>query len=170
MVAPGLVCTDRTVGSYQPSRYGSSTIKKVVALLYDDPGTLESQVFPDAEVPDDALEPGLARRRATELYPTDSLVTPEDTTLRVVFTQAAQRRFRSTLDQVDPRVGAKLPERLCMKFLTRGYACTDKDCPFPHVGNVETLTPSNKTKFCEAVKKQPGLSWAEGKAPAGTTS
>ena len=66
--------------------------------------------------------------------------------------------------------GAKSPECLCMKFLTRGYACTDKDCPFPHVGNVETLTPSNKTKFCEAVKKQPGLSWAEGKAPAGTTS
>ena len=64
--------------------------------------------------------------------------------------------------------GAKSPERLCMKFLTRGYACTSRECRFPHVGNVETLTEGEKTKFIEAVKKQPGLSWVDGKAPAGT--
>ena len=65
--------------------------------------------------------------------------------------------------------GAKIPERLCMKYLTRGYACPNRDCRFPHVG-YDALSDSDKKCFVEAVKKQPGLSWVEGKAPPGTST
>jgi hypothetical protein len=64
---------------------------------------------------------------------------------------------------------AKTPERLCMKFLTRGHACETVNCKLPHLPGVEALTPASKTKLIEFVKKQPGISWAEGKAPAGTS-
>ena len=66
--------------------------------------------------------------------------------------------------------GAKGPERLCMKFLTRGYACTAKDCRFPHISKLEALSDSERAKMIDFVKKQPGLNWAEGKGPAGTPS
>ena len=64
---------------------------------------------------------------------------------------------------------AKTPERLCMKFLTRGYVCDRADCKLPHISGVDTLPSAERTKFIEFVKKQPGISWAEGKAPAGTS-
>ncbi|CAB9530818.1 unknown protein [Seminavis robusta] len=64
--------------------------------------------------------------------------------------------------------GGRTPERLCMKFLTQGYFCPNgNDCKMPHVVNIDTLTGDNKSKLVEFVKNQAGLSWAEGKAPAG---
>jgi hypothetical protein len=64
---------------------------------------------------------------------------------------------------------AKTPEWLCMKFLTQGYACESTACKLPHMASVDALTAASKTKLIEFVKKQPGISWAEGKAPAGTS-
>jgi hypothetical protein len=64
--------------------------------------------------------------------------------------------------------GAKTPERLCMRFLTRGFACDRADCKLPHMTNIDLLPAAEKTKLVEFVRKQPGLSWADGKAPAGT--
>lgn len=65
--------------------------------------------------------------------------------------------------------GARTPERLCMKFLTRGHYCGRADCKLPHVTNVLTLPAAERTKLIDFVKRQPGLAWAEGKAPAGTS-
>jgi hypothetical protein len=65
--------------------------------------------------------------------------------------------------------GAKMQERLCMKFLTRGYSCPNADCKFPHLTGVDSLPANEKAKFVSFVKKAVGLSWAEGKAPPGTT-
>jgi hypothetical protein len=65
--------------------------------------------------------------------------------------------------------GARTQERLCMKFLTRGFACNVPDCKQPHITNISALSPDARIKLIEFVKKQPGLSWAEGKAPAGTS-
>ena len=64
--------------------------------------------------------------------------------------------------------GSKTPERLCMKFLTRGHACTNPNCRFPHVSNVSTLPEAERQKLDEFVRKQPGLSWVSGKEPTGT--
>ena len=64
---------------------------------------------------------------------------------------------------------AKTPERLCMKFLTRGYACESANCKLPHLATIDVLTAASKTKLIEFVKKQSGIAWAEGKAPAGTS-
>ena len=66
--------------------------------------------------------------------------------------------------------GAKTPERLCMRFMTQGFACTAKTCRYPHVSNIDILGDAERGKLIDAVKKQPGLTWAEGKAPAGTNS
>jgi hypothetical protein len=65
--------------------------------------------------------------------------------------------------------GSSTGERLCMKFLIRGFACDSTDCKLPHVSNVDSLPPAVKAKLIEFVRKQPGLSWVEGKAPAGTS-
>jgi hypothetical protein len=64
--------------------------------------------------------------------------------------------------------GAKLPERLCMNFLTKGYSCTNDGCNKPHITNIDTLPGPDKAKLIDFVKKQPGLSWVPGKSPTGT--
>ncbi|CAB9523035.1 unknown protein [Seminavis robusta] len=67
--------------------------------------------------------------------------------------------------------GGKTPERLCMKFLTRGYFCPGGlDCKMPHIINVDQLTADNRTKLVAFVKNQPGLGWVAGKAPAATST
>ena len=64
--------------------------------------------------------------------------------------------------------GSKTPERICMKFLTQGFYCPDgMACKSPHLTNLNQLTDDNRTKLIDFVKKQPGLSWAAGKAPPG---
>jgi hypothetical protein len=88
----------------------------------------------------------------------------------LVFDPAAQGANESFLDRVPVKAkkrNGRNAERLCMKFLTRGYACTEATCKRPHVGNLNTLTDSNRAKFCEYVSKTPGLSFVPGKEPAG---
>ena len=75
-----------------------------------------------------------------------------------------------TIDVYHKNKGAKTPERLCMKFLTKGHCCAKPDCKFPHISNVETLPQAEKDKLVTFVKNQAGLSWVEGKAPSGTNS
>jgi hypothetical protein len=65
--------------------------------------------------------------------------------------------------------GAKVAERLCMPFLTRGHVCSNTDCKKPHVTNIDTLPAAEKTKMIDNVKKSPGLTWVTGKAPTGTS-
>lgn len=74
-----------------------------------------------------------------------------------------------TISVYHKKKNAKTPERLCMKFLTQGFSCDRTDCKLPHLTNIDVLPPADKTKLIEFVKKQPGLAWAEGKAPAGTS-
>ena len=68
--------------------------------------------LPDDEIIDELLPSGLALRRAEERYPVDSAVTTlgNPGTLREAFTQAAQRRFRVTLEAIDPRIVARLEQ------------------------------------------------------------
>ena len=63
---------------------------------------------------------------------------------------------------------ARSSERLCMKYLTKGFACTTQKCKFPHVSTLSTLPPDDKIAFSKFVKDTPGLSWVEGKALPGT--
>ena len=66
--------------------------------------------------------------------------------------------------------GAKAPEWICMSFMTQGYryACTARNCAFPHISNIATLAEAERKKLLDVVEKTPGLDWAEGKAPSGT--
>lgn len=65
--------------------------------------------------------------------------------------------------------GAKNPERLCMRFLTRGFSCDSTNCKLPHITQLTVLPSVDQTKLIEFVRKQPGLSWVSGKGPAGTS-
>ena len=64
---------------------------------------------------------------------------------------------------------AKQHERLCMKFLTQGHVCETPNCKLPHLSNLDLLSASERTKLNEFVTKQPGVAWASGQAPAGTS-
>ena len=63
---------------------------------------------------------------------------------------------------------ARSSERLCMKYLTKGFACTNQKCKLPHVSTLSNLPPDDKATFINFVKNTPGLSWVEGKALPGT--
>ena len=65
--------------------------------------------------------------------------------------------------------GSEILERLCMQFLTRGYYCSRRKCPFPHITTPQRLGESGSKEFISWVKKTPGLDFAPGKAPPGTT-
>jgi hypothetical protein len=64
--------------------------------------------------------------------------------------------------------GARTPERLCMPFMTKGYACDRPDCKLPHLTDLGALSAGEKAKLIEFVRRNPGLSWVEGRAPPGT--
>ena len=75
------------------------------------------------------------------------------------------------------RKGAKVADRLCMRYLVVGETCRKPDaesgqrgnaCHLPHVPNLATLPEKSRRSMIEYVKKTPGLSWVEGKEPAGT--
>jgi hypothetical protein len=68
--------------------------------------------LPDDEVLDELLPADLVMRRAEERYPVVSAVTTRGNpgTLREAFTQAAQRRFRISLDAVEPRILARMDQ------------------------------------------------------------
>lgn len=73
-----------------------------------------------------------------------------------------------TVNVFAKKKGAKTPERLCMKFLTRGHVCEKEACKLPHVPNIDNLPLADRSKLLAFVKKQKGLSWVAGKAPPGT--
>ena len=81
--------------------------------------------------------------------------------------QAAGSRRLPSIDVYRKKRNAKNPERLCMKFLTKGHACLNPDCKLPHVADLNSLPPADRRKLLEAVERLPGLTWVEGKAPAG---
>ena len=64
--------------------------------------------------------------------------------------------------------GAKTPERLCMKYLTQGFAC-DGVCRKPHVPSLNSLSDGDRKKLGDFVSKSEGLSWTPGREPAGAT-
>ena len=66
--------------------------------------------LPDDEVPDTELDCGQVEQRADERYPTCSLITLAEGTVRAVFNQAAQWEFRHDLDAVDPWITAKIDQ------------------------------------------------------------
>jgi hypothetical protein len=81
--------------------------------------------IPDDDVVDELLPSDLALRRAEERYPVDSFVTAEEpNTLREAFTQAAQRRFRTTLDSVDHRILARLDQPFGKDNLSQRFYST----------------------------------------------
>lgn len=86
--------------------------------------TPQPVVIPDDEVTDDRVGPDVAALRAAERYPVDSPVVPVDSTLREIFTQTAQRRFRATLNQLDPRVLAKLEQPFGKDNITQCFYST----------------------------------------------
>ena len=83
-------------------------------------------VLPDDDVSDELLPEGLALRRAVERYPVTSIVTGATPpgTLREAFTQASQRRFRTTLDTVDPRILARLDQPFGKDNLSQRFYST----------------------------------------------
>ena len=83
-------------------------------------------------------------------------------------TEAAGTNRLPTLNVYHKKRGSRTPERVCIKFLTRGFSCTKPDCKSPHITNVEALAEPERKKFLAFVKNQPGFDWAEGKAPPGT--
>ena len=91
------------------------------SLLVSYPGIDVEPPLPEDDVPDTELGLDRANRRADERYPTQSLVTPKEDTVRSVFTQAAQRRFRRELDAVDPRITAKLDQPFGKENLLQSF-------------------------------------------------
>lgn len=88
----------------------------------------------------------------------------------LLFDPSAQGANDGFLDRVPVKAkkrNGKNPERLCMRFLSRGFAYVEEVCKRPHVGNLNTLSDANRTKFCEYVGRTPGLSFVPGKEPAG---
>jgi hypothetical protein len=59
-------------------------------------------------------------------------------------------------------------ERLCMRFMTQGYACPNGDCAHPHITTVKRLSEADAKEFTTWVSKTQGLAFAPGKGPAGT--
>ncbi|CAB9530401.1 unknown protein [Seminavis robusta] len=78
----------------------------VKCLLLPKPGP---RSVPADDVPDADIGNGMAIRPAQEWYPTQSkVIDPEDITLKEVFTQSVQRRFRGQLAKRHPAVLAKV--------------------------------------------------------------
>ena len=55
-----------------------------------------------------------------------------------------------------------------MQFMTRQYYCTRRPCAYPHITSLSQLKPDQQTGLIKFVKFQAGMSFAEGKGPAGT--
>ena len=81
-----------------------------LSLLTLGPRPVTPVPMPPEMVPDSSLTEAAILRRATEHFPLRSAVLHPDPvttrlpTLREAFTQAAQRKFRRTLDELDPRI------------------------------------------------------------------
>ena len=87
------------------------------------------------------------------------------------FDSAAPSAKADFIDKVNVRAkkrGSRVAERLCMKYLTKGFTCGDTNCKRPHVPNLNTLPEADRKKMIEFVSRTPGLSWVPGRLPAGT--
>ena len=66
------------------------------------------------------------------------------------FDSAAPGAKADFFDKVTVRAkkrGSRVAERLCMKFLTKGFACSDPKCKRPHVPNLNTLPETDRKKM-----------------------
>ena len=104
-----LLSSCRPISVAPPNPVPLSPLPITPASLLVAPSSDSCRPIPDDTVPDAALPQVLVERRATELYPTSSLVLPQPT-LRGQFTQAVQRRFKAVLNAKDPRIVAKLEQ------------------------------------------------------------
>ena len=92
--------------------------------------------MPSEDAPDATLTEAAILRRATEHYPLRSAVALPDPvstrppTVREAFTQAAQRKFKHTLDVLDPRIRAKLEQPFGKDNLTQ---CFRSEASLRHV-------------------------------------
>jgi len=87
------------------------------------------------------------------------------------FDSGAPNAKADFIDKVNVRAkkqGSRVAERLCMRYLTKGFSCGDTNCKRPHVPNLNTLPEADRKKMIEFVSKTPGLSWVPGRLPAGT--
>ena len=62
------------------------------------------------------------------------------------------------------------PERLCMQFMTQGRFCSRSPCVYPHIRSLNALAEPRRAELIKFVADSPGLAWAPGKAPPGTSS
>ena len=98
-----------------------------LSLLTLGPRPVTPVPLPPEDVPDSSLTKASILRRATEHYPLRSAVVLPDPvstrlpTIREAFTQAAQRKFKATLDELDPRIRAKLEQPFGKDNLTQCF-------------------------------------------------
>ena len=108
------VIRSRSTSGSLPSSRSSQYPRDGRELLWTETvtGLTRPVLIPDDEVVDELIPSSLALRRATERYPVDSCITTAagPATLREAFTQAAQRRFRSSLEGIDHRITARLDQ------------------------------------------------------------
>jgi len=119
-----LLCPDLSAPSFVPYtkvELSASPPPLDFLLLADYPVVVTEPPLPEDDVLDVELGPDRAARRAIERHPTRSLVTPGGDTVRSVFTQAVQRRFRLDLDAIDPRIRAKIDQPFGKENLLQSF-------------------------------------------------
>ena len=67
------------------------------------------------------------------------------------------------------RKGSSAPLPMCMPFLTRGFACKLATCKAPHPPKLKDLPVKVQKDLLAFARKTPGITWAPGAAPPGTT-
>ena len=98
-----------------------------LSLLTLGPRPVTPVPMPPDTAPDSSLTEAAILRRATEHYPLRSAVVLPDPvtarlpTVREAFTQAAQRKFKHVLDELDPRIRAKLEQPFGKDNLTQCF-------------------------------------------------
>jgi len=74
------------------------------------------------------------------------------------FDSAAPNAKANFIDKVNVRAkkqGSCVAERLCMRYLTKGFSCGDTNCKRPHVPNLNALPEADRKKMIEFVSKTP---------------
>ena len=164
-VADGLITELRAI--LHGNGLGKFSGTPICALWFKQPAAGPGRVPRDASTRNPSVAPETGSKRQKTLDPAE---TERRKTLGMIEfdTVAAGTSRLPTINVYVKKRGGKTPERLCMKFLCRGHTCPNPDCKFPHITNIEALPDAERAKFILFVKKQPGLNWVEGKAPAGT--
>ena len=82
-----------------------------------------------------------------------------------------QQRGLPSCPITDKQPGMSAPERPCMQFMSMGFYCSRRPCPFPHLSTYKRLSTEDKqTQFCKWVAKTPGLEFSPGKGPPSTST